>query len=239
MDKITMSNSTGKLTSRQQEFLQSLTTLYKACKQAVSYRDVASEMKVSKWTAYDVLRGLYQRGFLRMEHEIRSGKGRSQILYSPAESTLRVSEDTGDAAEHRTLKWLTGKIDEYAGYGVVESIRIVARHVRREKNPFQVVLYTSLMVVLFARAFRVDIDRLVNTRAFVAAGLSADMVLRLLSEVMFSLMCNEEWLMTNLASLQQSIQEFTEWKESFVVGLAQLSAGEKRLMVSVIGRAFA
>ena len=236
MDKTTMSNSTGKLTSRQQEFLQSLVTLCKSRKQAVSYVDVASDMKVSKWTAYDILHDLYQRGFLRMTHEIRSGKGRSQILYSPAESMPRVSEDTGDAAESTTLKWLTGKITQYAGFGIAQSINLVGQRVRREKNPFQVVLYTELMVVLFARVFRVDIDRLVNTRAIVVAGLSADTVLRLLSEVMFSFMRNEEWLMTNLALPQHSIQEFAEWKESFMASVTQLSAGEKRLMVSVIGR---
>jgi len=238
MDKRTMPDSTGKLTSRQQEFLQSLVNLYEACKQAVSYRDVASAMKVSKWTAYDVLHGLYQRGFLLMKHEIRSGKGRSQILYSPAESMLRVSEDTGDAAEHRTLKWLTDKIDQYAGEGVAESIGIEAGRVRREKNPFQVVLHISLMVVLFARVFGVDIDRLVNVRALVASGLSADTILRLLSELMFSFIRNEEWLMTNLGLPRKWIQEFAEVEESFVASVAQLSAGEKRLMVSVIGQAF-
>jgi predicted transcriptional regulator len=239
MDKTTMQNPTGKLTSRQQEFLQSLTTLCKIRKQAVSYVDVASDMKVSKWTAYDILHDLYERGFLRMEHEIRTGKGRSRIFYSPAENTLRVREDTGDAAEHRTLKWLTGKINQYAGEGVAESIGIEARRVSREKNPFQVVLHISLMVVLFVRVFGVDIDRLVSVRALAASSVSADTVLRLLSEVMFSFMRNEEWLMTHLGLSQQSIQEFTKCEESFVASVVQLSAGEKRLVVSVIGRAFA
>jgi len=236
MDKTTMQDSPDKLTSRQQEFLQSLVTLCKTRKQAVSYVDVATEMKVSKWTAYDILHGLYQRGFLRMTHEIRSSKGRSQILYSPAESMPHVSEDTRDAAESTTLKWLTGKITQYAGLGIAESINLVAERVRHEKNPFRVVLYTELMVVLFARVFRVDIDRLVNTRAIVALGLSADTILRLLSEIMFSFMRNEKWLMANLALPQRSIQEFAEWEESFMASVTQLSAGEKRLMVSVIGR---
>lgn len=236
MDKSTMQNPTGKLTSRQQEFLQSLVTLCKTRKQAVSYMDVASDMKVSKWTAYDILHDLHQRGFLRMTHEIRSGKGRSHILYSPAESMPRVSEDTGDAAESTTLKWLTGKIAQYGGLGIVESINLVAEHVRYESNPFQVVLYTELMVVLFARVFRVDIDRLVNTRAIVALGLSADTILRLLSEIMFSFMRNEKWLMANLPLPQRSSQDLAEWEESFTTSVAQLSVGEKRLMVSVIGR---
>ena len=83
MDKTTMQNPTGKLTSRQQEFLQSLTTLCKIRKQAVSYVDVASDMKVSKWTAYDILHDLYERGFLRMEHEIRTRQRPvSDLLFS-------------------------------------------------------------------------------------------------------------------------------------------------------------
>jgi hypothetical protein len=213
--------------------------LYKGCKQAVSYIDVASAMKVSKWTAYDILHGLYQRGFLRMTHEIKSSRGRSQIFYSPAENLLREGKSTAGATRSTTLKWLMGKIKQYAGYSIAESVKIVGQRVRREKNPFQVVLYTELVLVLFVRVFQVDVDRLVNTRAVVAAGLSADTVLRLLSEVMFSFMRNEKWLNANLASVQQSIEDFTEWEGSFEASVAQLSVGEKSSIVSAMREAFA
>lgn len=239
MDVDRTSKVATKLTSRQGEFLSSLLDLYRAHRRAISYTEVAAAMKVSKWTAYDILRGLYQRGFLRMEHAVPAGKGRSQILYRPSEQTPRIGEDIGYAAEARAVQWMLKVMGDYAGYGIAESIRLVARSVRQEKNAFRVVLRVCLMVVLFASWFSLDMDQLVHTRALVASGVSADTVLGVLGEIMFSLMRDEEWFVAHLGLPQQAMQEFVECEQIFRINVAQLSAGEKRLMVTVIGRALA
>lgn len=228
-----------KLTSRQREFLTSLLDLYRAQRRAISYIEVAAAMKVSKWTAYDVLRGLYQRGFLQVEHAVTAGKGRSQILYSPTGQALETGEDASHAAVGRALQWIRRRMKEYADDGVAESIRLVAQSVRQERNAFRVVLRVSLMVVLFANFFSLDMDRLVHTRALIASGVSAETVLGVLGEIMFSLMRDEEWFVSHFGLPRQAMQEFAECEQAFNASVAQLSAGEKRLMVTVIGQALA
>jgi hypothetical protein len=128
---------------------------------------------------------------------------------------------------------------EYADDGVAESIRLVAQSVRQERNAFRVVLRVSLMVVLFANFFSLDMDRLVHTRALIASGVSAETVLGVLGEIMFSLMRDEEWFVSHFGLPRQAMQEFAECEQAFNASVAQLSAGEKRLMVTVIGQALA
>lgn len=229
-------DSAGKLTSRQREFLDSLEKLHARRGQAVSYEDVARDMKVSKWTAYDILHGLCQRGFLSLEHEVTSGKGRSRILYTPVVNAL---PSTGAAAKDAepgftTVSRLRRKILQYARYSITDAIRLSVRRIVGEENPYRVVLYTCVMVVLFARVFRLDVERLVHIREFVASSLAAGTILSLLSEVMFSLMRDEKWLLENLGLSQQSIGQFAECERRFHDSLAQLSDKEKQLVVSVI-----
>jgi len=239
MNEDALPGSTGKLTSRQREFLHSLESLYEARRQAVSYEDVAREMKVSKWTAYDILHDLYQRGFLRLEHEVTPGKGRSRILYSPAGDASSIADGkAGDAStELMALNWLRQKVLQYAAYSISDAIHIAARRIVHEENPYRVVLHTCVMVVLFARVFRLDVERLVHIREFVASSLSAGIVLSLLSEVMFSLMRDEKRVLEHLDLPQESIGQFAECEKSFQNSLAKLSDGEKQLMVSVIRQA--
>lgn len=236
MNESTMSNSTGKLTSRQREFLNSLKGLCESRGQAVSYEDVASEMKVSKWTAYDILHDLYQRGFLRLEHAMTSGKGRSRILYAPEWNTLSTTSDAADdgTTELTALKWLKQKVRQYDKYSVADSIRMATRGVMSEQNPFRVVLYVCVLLVLFAGAFQLDIEQLVHFRRFVASALSAGTVLGVLTEFMFSLMCDEKWLQENLGLPRESIGLFVECEQSFRTSMARLSDGDQRVMVSVI-----
>ena len=229
-------DSTGKLTSRQREFLDSLENLYVRRGQAVSYEDVAKDMKVSKWTAYDILHGLCQRGFLSLEHEVTSGKGRSRILYAPAVKSLPSARGGANDTETglRTVGRLRRKILEYARYSIADAIHLSVQRIVGEENPYRVVLYTCVMVVLFARVFRLDVERLVHIREFVASTLAAGTILSLLSEVMFSLMRDEKWLLENLGLSQESIGQFAECERRFQESLAQLSDKEKQLVVSVI-----
>ncbi len=236
MNEGIMPGSTGKLTSRQREFLNSLKDLYEVRGQAISYEDVASQMKVSKWTAYDILHDLYQRGFLRLEHAVTSGRGRSRILYAPEWNTLTITSKTADdgTTELATLKWLRQKVIQYTKYSVSDSIRLAARGVMTEQNPFRVVLYACVLLVLFSSAFKLDFEQLVHFRSFVTSALSAGTVLGVLIEFMFSLMCDEKWLQEHLELPLESVQAFAECEQSCRRSLVRLSEGEQKLMVSII-----
>jgi len=158
--------------------------LYEVRGQAVSYKDVASEMKVSKWTAYDILHDLYQRGFLRLEHAVTSGKGRSRILYVPEWNILSTTSRAGDdgMTELATLKWLRQKLAQYAKYSVSDAIHMAAQGVMSGRNPFRTILYACVLLVIFCSAFKMDFEQLVHFRGFITSALSAGTVLGVLIE---------------------------------------------------------
>lgn len=236
MNERIVPGSTGRLTSRQREFLNSLIDIYDTRGQAVSYEDVASRMRVSKWTAYDILHDLYQRGFLRLEHAVTPGKGRSRILYSPEVSALPAKRGAVDhsKAELAASQWLRQQVVQYAKYSVPDSIRMAARSIMSEQNPFRIALRACVLMVLFESAFEPDIEQLVHFRRFLASALSAGTVLAVLSEFMFSLMRDEEWLLKNLRLPPESIARFAECEQSFQASMTRLSDREKQLMVSAI-----
>ncbi|ACX52641.1 putative transcriptional regulator [Ammonifex degensii KC4] len=72
------------LTRRRLEFLRALKKIQQEEGKPVHYTLVAREMRVSKWTAYDLLRELEEEGYLEaVFEELREEKtrGRKQLLY--------------------------------------------------------------------------------------------------------------------------------------------------------------
>ncbi len=75
-----------RLTARQRAFLERLVELYREKKGPVHYTQVASAMGVSKFSAYDMLRVLVDKGMVSpvyvLEKPVRS-PGRSQVMFMP------------------------------------------------------------------------------------------------------------------------------------------------------------
>lgn len=77
-----------KLTRRQQTFIRSLLDLYRELPGPIHYSALAERIGVSRITAYDMLRLLEDKGFVRSDYQLsadRSAPGRSTILYYPTE----------------------------------------------------------------------------------------------------------------------------------------------------------
>jgi len=101
------------LTGRRKDFLGAVLQLYQERKQAVHYGDVAHALKVSRWTAYDVLRRLEEDGYLEAVYETgraERGPGRTQVFYRPVLKGA-VEEITEDwlALKERLLQLLEEK----------------------------------------------------------------------------------------------------------------------------------
>lgn len=103
------------LTRRRRDFLSALITLYEHDGQPVHYTKVANALKVSRWTAYDVLRQLEQDGYLEAVFETGredKGPGRTLVFYKPArknESANREIMEEWLALRARLLKLLEEK----------------------------------------------------------------------------------------------------------------------------------
>lgn len=79
------------LTARQAEFLEVVRDLSSGAGEGVHYSEVAQRLGVSRWTAYDILSSLVQKGYLTVEREQRSAPslvGRCRVLFRPGPRRL-------------------------------------------------------------------------------------------------------------------------------------------------------
>lgn len=92
----------GSLTARQAEFLEVVHDLSRHG-EGVHYSEVAARLGVSRWTAYDILSSLAQKGFLRVEREQRpepSLVGRCRVLFRPVSGSAGTgAAGRGDRAD--------------------------------------------------------------------------------------------------------------------------------------------
>lgn len=84
------------LTARQQYVLAKLLDLYHESQQPIHYTQVAERLGVNRYSAYDMLKLLERKGFVRSEYQRsgeRGGPGRTSIVFLPtpkARATLRL-----------------------------------------------------------------------------------------------------------------------------------------------------
>jgi len=86
-----------KLTPRQRAFLDKLRDLYRERRRPVHYSTIAERLGVSKFSAYDMLRVLVQKGVAGSEYLLsagRRGPGRSRVVFYPTVSNSREDQAT-------------------------------------------------------------------------------------------------------------------------------------------------
>lgn len=84
---------TVKLTRRQKAFIEKILDIYKEIQGPIHYSVLAERLELSKYTAYDMLRLLEEKGYVESVYETHSeGPGRASVLFKPtqkAEETFR------------------------------------------------------------------------------------------------------------------------------------------------------
>ncbi|CAG1015932.1 hypothetical protein ANAEL_05408 [Anaerolineales bacterium] len=82
-----------KITKRQKAFIEKILDIYKEIQGPIHYSTVAEQLNLSKYTAYDMLRLLEEKGYVESVYETHSeGPGRASISFKPtkkAEETFR------------------------------------------------------------------------------------------------------------------------------------------------------
>jgi len=107
------------LTRRQTIFVERLVDLYHETHGPIHYSTLARRLGVSRFTAYDMLRLLEEKGLVTSAYQLtagRSGPGRSEVLYQPTERAhALVAELAGPGGP---VDWETVKqrlVDNFAG----------------------------------------------------------------------------------------------------------------------------
>ncbi len=96
-----------KLTRRQETFILNMLDLYYASQQPLHYSELAERLGVSRFTAYDMLRLLEEKGFARSDYRLaddKSGPGRSEVVFLPTEKAHRLLADF--AGDERNEPWI-------------------------------------------------------------------------------------------------------------------------------------
>lgn len=103
-------NQSSKLTTRQRAFLDKLIQLYRERSGPVHYSDVAERLGVNRFSAYDMLKVLEEKGFASSSYTLRSatsaatsgptGPGRSMVVFAP---TSQAATLLGNAADDPRL----------------------------------------------------------------------------------------------------------------------------------------
>jgi DNA-binding PadR family transcriptional regulator len=74
------------LTARQEDFIRQLIELYRQVEGPIHYAALGKELGVSRFTAYDMLRVLEEKGWVYSTYELeedKSGPGRSKVVFEP------------------------------------------------------------------------------------------------------------------------------------------------------------
>jgi len=80
-----------KLTKRQEAFIMNLLDLYREAQQPIHYTVLAERLGVSRFTAYDMLRVLEDKGYVASEFKLPTGSrsGRSERVFFPTDYAHR------------------------------------------------------------------------------------------------------------------------------------------------------
>jgi DNA-binding MarR family transcriptional regulator len=144
-----------KLTRRQTTFVERLVGLYHEANGPIHYSTLARRLGVSRFTAYDMLRLLEEKGLVTSAYQLsadRSGPGRSEVLYQPTErARALVAELAGSASP---VDWETVKrrlVDNFAGAGAHDrelTEAMLARLPRQGPAPVRYCLEVMTVVAL-------------------------------------------------------------------------------------------
>jgi energy-coupling factor transport system substrate-specific component len=102
-----------KLTRRQEAFILNMLDLYYASQQPLHYSELAERLGVSRFTAYDMLRLLEEKGFARSDYRLaddKSGPGRSEIVFLPTEKAHHLLADFAGDEHNESWSNLRDKV---------------------------------------------------------------------------------------------------------------------------------
>lgn len=147
-------------TLRQKEFLAATERIVaRKGGEGVHYTEVAKELGVSKWTAYDTLQRLVEKGYLRKEHDPKSDPssvGRTRVVFYPTSlSRALVQPSRGHELEEGHRRRLEQEVLELITQAKTEGWSTVVRQVQGRladaRHPLAVCLYALVGGALLLR----------------------------------------------------------------------------------------
>jgi len=152
-----------KLTTRQQTFLDKLFELYREFKGPVHYSIVAEKLGVNKFSAYDMLKVLEDKGVAASSYVLNSdqaGPGRSQVVFYPTNKAAQFLTQLRD--EVRTNDWMKVKqrvlcrLEEARQNNPAEALREAVTNLPDTKTPLNYCTEMISVLLLNIEQFRTN-----------------------------------------------------------------------------------
>ena len=132
-----------KLTPRQQAFLDKLFELYREFKGPVHYSVVADKLGVNKFSAYDMLKVLEEKGVAASSYVLsdsQTGPGRSQVVFYPTNKAAEFLTQLRDEVRHsgdwqRVKQQILRRMAEARQANPVDALREALSNLPDTKTP--------------------------------------------------------------------------------------------------------
>jgi len=132
-----------KLTPRQQTFLDKLFELYRELKGPVHYSIVADKVGVNKFSAYDMLKVLEEKGVAASDYvlsEEQAGPGRSQVVFYPTHKAAQFLTQLRDEMRYsadwqRVKERILNRLQEAHKNNPTEGLREALTNLPDTKTP--------------------------------------------------------------------------------------------------------
>jgi Mn-dependent DtxR family transcriptional regulator len=146
-----------KLTNRQETFIKNLLQLYQESEDAIHYTVLAERLGVSRFTAYDMLRVLEDKGFVRSEYRLsdENKTGRSERVFIPTETAHSLI--TALTIENKEYDWdiMTDRVMELYATGEFDNLdvgpELLARVPPESEDSIQYCIEVVTIMALNAR----------------------------------------------------------------------------------------
>jgi len=212
-----------KITRRQLQFLESVVKLYEEKQFPISYKEVATSLGVSRWTAYDILQELYRKGYLEAKYRPVGGPGRSEILFAPTEEAVkRVKESSILAPITAISKWMTDVQKKIEKLSINSAINFVFDRVKNESNSFIVVLYTTSLAIILTKVFNVELNNMLNLKAVLESNTYAPAVLMFIVESIYTIL-EDKYNEEKIALEKDELDKFNDILKKFRESVSQVS----------------
>jgi len=135
-----------KLTKRQLTFIGKMLDIYLEIQEPIHYTTVAEQLNLSKYTAYDMLRLLEEKGYVESIYETRGeGPGRASVLFQPTQKAKETFKKlAGD--EIISLEEAKGRIVSKIAVGEFEDAKLAEDILLQVEAGLDDVLYCTDLI---------------------------------------------------------------------------------------------
>ncbi|MDT8304411.1 MAG: HTH domain-containing protein [Anaerolineae bacterium] len=129
------------LTKRQEEFVRSMLELYGELQEPFHYSELAERLGVSRFTAYDMLRVLEEKGIVSSHYRLdeeRGGPGRSVVMYEPTPRARRILADVFSATRGQDWEAVKERLLQevlHGGFGDAEMAQEMLARTPPDESP--------------------------------------------------------------------------------------------------------